>query len=509
MSQERGIRSGGRFATLAEIDARAGRAASALRAAGIGEDDSVALLMRNDFPFFEATVAAGRLGAYATPINWHFTAAEASYIMRDCGAKALVAHTDLYGAVAAAVPPGVNVFLVRTPVELREAYGLHGPPPECNGTERFWEDAIAAHPPLPDPPRPPRLSTIYTSGTTGNPKGVQRSAPTAAQLERLDALRRTWWGIVPGEPTVVLMNGPMYHSAPNNYGLTALRAGADIVLESRFEAEELLALIERHRITHMHIVPTMFVRLLRLPKETRARYDVSSLRFVVHGGAPCAASVKAEMLAWWGPVIYEYYGSTEFGVATRIAPDEALRKPGSVGRALPGVRIAIVDDARRPVATGDVGEIFVGSDSLPDFTYRGRPESRREIDLNGLVTCGDVGRFDGEGYLFLSDRKRDMVISGGVNIYPAEIEAALIGHAGVRDCAVFGVPDEEFGESLHACVLPSNLEAGIDVVEIRAYLETRLARYKIPKVFEVVESLPREDSGKLFKRKLKAAHVAG
>ncbi len=508
MNEARGIRSGARYVTLAEVEARAARAASALRAAGIGEDDSVALLMRNDFPFFEATVAAGRLGAYATPINWHFTASEAGYILRDSGAKALVAHSDLYGAVASAVPPGVAVFLVKTPPELRSAYGLPGEHADHHRGEPFWEDAVGAHQPLPDPPRPPRLSTIYTSGTTGNPKGVQRAAPTAEQLVQLDALRRRWWGLSPDEPAVVLMNGPMYHSAPNNYGMTALRAGADIVLESRFEAEDLLALIESHRITHMHIVPTMFVRLLRLPPGTRARYDLSSLRFVVHGAAPCAPSVKAEMLAWWGPVIYEYYGSTEFGVATHLAPDEALRKPGSVGRALPGVKIAIVDDARRPVPAGEVGEIFVGSESLPDFTYRGRPESRREVDLDGLVTCGDVGHFDEDGYLFLSDRKRDMVISGGVNIYPAEIEAALVGHGGVKDCAVFGVPDEEFGEALHACVLPVDAAAGIDVAELRAYLASRLARYKIPKHFEVVTELPREDSGKLFKRKLRAAHAS-
>jgi len=508
MNEERGIRSGARYVTLAQIEARAGRGATALRAAGIGEDDSVALLMRNDFPFFEATVAAGRLGAYATPVNWHFTATEAGYILRDSGAKALVAHTDLYGPIASAVPPGVAVFLVRTPDELRAAYDLPGPELDYNGPEALWEDAVTRQPPLPDPPRPPRLSMIYTSGTTGNPKGVQRTAPTTEQLGQLDALRRTWWGLIPGEPSVVLMNGPMYHSAPNNYALTALRAGADIVLESRFDAEELLALIETHRITHMHIVPTMFVRLLRLPPATRARYDLSSLRHVIHGAAPCAPSVKAEMLAWWGPVIYEYYGSTEFGVATHLAPEEAIRKPGSVGRALPGVKIAIVDDARRPVPAGEVGEIFVGSESLPDFTYRGRPESRNEIDLDGLVTCGDVGRFDDEGYLFLADRKRDMVISGGVNIYPAEIEAALIGHVGVKDCAVFGVPDEEFGEAIHACVLPVDAATGIDLAELRTYLASRLARYKIPKHFEIVVELPREDSGKLFKRKLRAAHAS-
>jgi long-chain acyl-CoA synthetase len=348
---------------------------------------------------------------------------------------------------------------------------------------------------------------IYTSGTTGNPKGVERAAPTEEELARLEAMRPIWWGLGTGAPTTVLMNGPMYHSAPNNYGMSAVRTGADVVLQPRFDPEDLLRLVEAHRISHMHIVPTMFVRLLRLPPETRARYDLSSLRFVVHGAAPCPASVKAAMIAWWGNVIYEYYGSTEFGIATHISAEEALCKPGSVGRVLPGVRLAIVDDARQPVARGEIGEIFVGSENVPDFTYHGRPESRAEVDLDGLVTCGDVGYLDADGYLFLSDRKRDMVISGGVNIYPSEIEAALIAYPGVTDCAVFGLPDDEFGEVLHACIVWADASP-FDEALLRAYLEERLARYKIPKRFEVVDSLPREDSGKLFKRKLQAERGA-
>jgi len=509
MTSVPGIRSGDRWVSLAEVNARAGNAASAFRARGIGEDDTVALLLRNDFPVFEASVAASRLGASVTPINWHFTAAEASHILLDSGAKALVAHTDLYRRIAGIVPQELAVFLVPTPPELRAAYGLPDHAADYAAGEPTWDEAIATHPPLPDPPRPPRLTTIYTSGTTGKPKGVERAAPTPEQSARLEALRGIWWGLSPDEPATVLMNGPMYHSAPNNYGMSAFRSGADIVLEARFEAEEMLALIETHRITHMHIVPTMFVRLLRLPPETRARYDLSSLRFVIHGAAPCAPGVKAEMLAWWGNVIYEYYGSTEFGIATHISAQEALRKPGSVGRPLAGVRIAIVDDERRPVPQGEVGEIFVGSEAVPDFTYRGQPQSRAEIDLDGLVTCGDVGRFDEDGYLFLSDRKRDMVISGGVNIYPAEIEAALAGHPAIKDCAVFGLPDEEFGEVLHACILPVDAAARLEDAELRTYLESRIARYKIPKLFEIVDEMPREDSGKLFKRKLQAARTAG
>jgi long-chain acyl-CoA synthetase len=502
------IRSGDRLRTLAEVHERAARAASALRAAEIGEDGSVALLLRNDLPFFEATLAAGRLGAFATPINWHFTGPEAAYILRDSGAKALVAHADLYRRIADAVPPGIALFVVPTPPEIRAAYGISEADAALDPGLPAWEDAIEAFAPLPDPVRPPRLSMIYTSGTTGNPKGVERAAPTPEELARLEAMRPLWWGLGTGEPATVLMNGPMYHSATNNYGMSSVRVGADVVLQARFDPEEMLRLIETYRISHMHIVPTMFVRLLRLPPQTRARYDLSSLKFVVHGAAPCPASVKAEMIAWWGDVIYEYYGSTEFGLATHISAQEARRKPGSVGRTLPGVRIAIVDDRRRPVGSGEIGEIFVGSDNVPGFTYRGRPESRAEVDLDGLVTCGDVGYLDADGYLFLSDRKRDMVISGGVNIYPAEIEAALIAYPGIKDCAVFGLRDEEFGEVLHACVVAADGSPPLDVADLRAHLEERLARYKIPKRFELVDRLPREDSGKLFKRKLQAEREA-
>jgi long-chain acyl-CoA synthetase len=277
------------------------------------------------------------------------------------------------------------------------------------------------------------------------------------------------------------------------------------VLQARFEAEELLQLIERYRVTHMHIVPTMFVRLLRLPPDTRARYDLSSLRFVVHGAAACPPDVKAAMLDWWGPVIHEYYGSTEFGLATMIAPEDAVRKSGSVGRVLPSVRVAIVDEERNPVAPGELGEIFVGSDVVPNFTYRGRPESRAEVELDGMITCGDVGRFDEDGFLFLADRKRDMIVSGGVNIYPAEIEAALIAYPGVKDCAVFGIADDEFGESVYACIQSIDDAKPIEIERLRDFLAERLARFKIPKRFEFVSDLPREDSGKIFKRKLREA----
>jgi long-chain acyl-CoA synthetase len=301
------------------------------------------------------------------------------------------------------------------------------------------------------------------------------------------------------------MNGPMYHSAPNAYGLASVRVGAAIVLQPRFEAEEMLALIERHRISHMHVVPTMFVRLLKLPEAVRRRYDLSSLRFVVHGAAPCPAAVKRAMIEWWGPVIHEYYGSTETGIPAWISAADALAHPGAAGRVLDGATIKILDDAGRELPPGEAGEVFVRSTYVPDFTYQGLDAVRREVARGDLVTVGDVGWLDAEGYLYLCDRKRDMVISGGVNIYPAEIEAALVAHPAVKDCAVFGIPDEEFGESLcaHVELQPGNAATA---AEIQAFLAQHIAKFKIPNRIVFATALPREDSGKIFKRKLRAPY---
>jgi long-chain acyl-CoA synthetase len=496
------IRSGERRRTLAEIAERAGRAASGLRALGLGEGDALALCLRNDFEFFEATLAAWRLGAYATPINWHFTAAEAGYILSDSGARALVAHTDLFAGIAPAVPPGLPVLVVETPPELRCAYQLPDPV-AADADPRRWAALVEANPPLTDPPRPLRASMIYTSGTTGHPKGVRRDPPTEAQVAAASARAGITFGLKPGAPLVVLMNGPMYHSAPNGYGLFALRLGAEIVLQPRFDAEDMLRLIECHRVTHMHIVPTMFVRLLRLPEAVRRRYDVSSLRAVVHGAAPCAPAVKRAMIEWWGPVITEYYGSTETNIPTIATSEDALKKPGSVGRPLPDTRIKIFDPAGRELPAGQVGEIYIHVGGQTDFTYHNQPDKRREVGHDAFVTVGDAGYLDADGYLFLTDRVRDMVISAGVNIYPAEIEMVLITLPGVQDCAVFGLPDPEFGETLCACIQPEPGRAPPSPAAVRDFLAQRLAKYKIPARLEYVDAMPREDSGKIFKRKLR------
>jgi long-chain acyl-CoA synthetase len=284
--------------------------------------------------------------------------------------------------------------------------------------------------------------------------------------------------------------------------MAAARSQMNIVLQPRFDPEDMLRLIEAHRVTHMHIVPTMFVRLLRLPDAVKRRYDVSSLRNVTHGAAPCPPEVKRAMIGWWGKVINEYYGATETGVVVWHDSEQALLKPGTVGKPVDGAIVRIVDDQGREVKQGEVGEIYVRAPSLSDFTYNNADEKRREVALGDLVTVGDIGYFDADGYLFLCDRKRDMIISGGVNIYPAEIESQLIDMPGVRDCAVFGIPDEEFGEAICAVVQP-DAGATLAADDVRAFLGQRLARYKLPRVVEFRDALPREDSGKIFKRKLR------
>ncbi len=500
-----GVTAGERFRSWADIQANSARAAGGLAALGVGEDDSVALMLRNDFATFEVNMAAGQVGAYAVPINWHFTPEEADYILRDSAARVLVVHSDLLAQIAPGIPAGVKVLVIPTPEEIAPAYNVPADRRVAPAGAILWEDFVAVSTPRTAPPKPARGSMIYTSGTTGRPKGVRRRPSTPEQQAASAQEAAVFWGLKPDPAAVVLMNGPMYHSAPAAYGMVSARLGLNMVLQPRFEAEDMLRLIDGHGVSHMHIVPTMFVRLLRLPDPVRQRYDVSSLRFVTHGAAPCAPAVKRQMIEWWGPTIYEYYGATETGVVVWHGSEEALRKPGTVGRPVPGAILRIVDEQGHDVAQGEVGEIYLRGPHLSDFTYNNDDGKRREVALGDLVTVGDVGYLDADGFVFLCDRKRDMIISGGVNIYPAEIESALIQMPGVRDCAVFGIPDEEFGEQICAYVEPV-AAASLDANQVRAYLAQHVARYKVPKVVEFSAALPREDSGKIFKRKLRAPY---
>jgi long-chain acyl-CoA synthetase len=467
----------------AELERRIACAASGLERLGIREGDVVALMLRNSPAFIEAMLACRRLGVYYCPINWHFKADEAGFILRDSGAKALVAHADLLAQIEAGLPSGLPIVTV----------------------EPGWSAWRDAHEPWHGAPRSPRGNMAYTSGTTGRPKGVRRAPATDQQQVRVLELYQTVLGL---EPEMrALVSAPLYHSAPNLYALQACLHGALLILEPRFDAQGTLALIERYGLTNLYLVPTMFVRLLRLPAEVRQRYDISSVRFISSTGSPCAPELKRAMIDWFGPVITESYASSEAGHITFIDSRQWLERPGSVGRPLGDAVVKILDDDARALAPGAIGLIYCRQPAYPDFTYTNNPAARAAIERDGLWSVGDMGYLDAAGYLYVADRKSDMVISGGVNIYPAEIEAALMSMPGVADCAVFGIPDTEFGEALAAAVeLRSGASASAE--QVQQFLRGRIANYKVPRLVSFHDALPREESGKIFKRLLREPYWA-
>ena len=495
-----GIISGQRRRSHAEVADRAARTAGGLQRLGVRQGDSVCILMRNDIAFIETAYAAMRLGAYAVPINWHFKPEEINYVLRDSGTPVLIGHADMLHQLREAISAEVTVLSVPTPPEILANYKID---PDHLATPDFAVDLeswLEPQRPYEGPALPQPANMIYTSGTTGHPKGVRRNAPTPEQSAASERMRAMIYGLKPGARA--LLPGPLYHSAPNSFGLRAGRLGGALVLMPRFDPEEFLRLIEVERIDTIFMVPTMFIRLMKLPQDVRSKYDMSSLRHVIHAAAPCPADVKRAVIEWWGPVIHEFYGSTESGAVTFANSEDALKKPGTVGRISPGAELRFIGDDGKVLPQGEIGEIYSRIADNPDFTYHNKPDKRAEIERDGFITSGDVGYIDEDGYVFICDRKRDMVISGGVNIYPAEIEAALHAVPGVHDCAVFGIPDDEFGEALMAVVEP---QAGVtlDIADIRARLKTSLADYKVPKHVEILSQLPREDSGKIFKRRLR------
>ncbi len=505
------IISGDRRITTEALLERAARAATGLHELGVGPGDTVAVYMRNDLAFFEASFGAGMVGAYSVPVNWHYTEGEARYLFENSQARAIVIHADLVDGVRGAFPAGVPVFVVETPPEIRAAYGV----PEEKGRipegMTGWSSWLESHPPKADPPLVTPGSMIYTSGTTGNPKGVRRAQPTPEQAALGQAvLSRAFGfhGMADLNGLVTVVTGPMYHSAPNAYGALFARLGADVILQPRYDSEELLQLIEKHRITHIHMVPIMFNRLLRLPDEARSRHDLSSLRFVVHAAAPVSPPIKRQMIEWWGPVINEYYGATETGCVTFCGSEEWLRYPGTVGRPFPESTVKILDADGNELPPGEIGDVGARTFGVADFTYQLDDAKRASSERSRLILPGDVGYMNEEGFLFLCDRAKDMIISGGVNIYPAEIEAFLHRMPGVTDCAVFGIPDDEYGEAVMAVVQPS---PGVELTaqEVRTWLRGQIAGYKVPKQVEFLDELPREDSGKIFKRKLREPYWAG
>jgi long-chain acyl-CoA synthetase len=491
---------GGKVRGGAAIQERALRGVGGLTALGIGEGDVVAVMLRNEPAFLETMLIARLAGCYSCPVNWHYKADEAGYVLRDCAAKALFVHADLLHQIEAGIPGTTRVIVVEPPAEVRAAFRLAAA--QCRVPEGAveYERWLEGSPAYDGPPRQAHYSLPYSSGTTGRPKGIMRKPPSPEHAARMLEITQTALGISPGMRTAIV--APLYHSAPASYGMQSLLFGDIVLVHERFEAERLLADIERHRLDRLYLVPTHFVRLLRLPDAVKRRYDLSSIAFVASTGSPCPPEVKRQMIDWWGPVINESYASSEAGFITALSSQEAMTHPGSAGRPLPGADVRIVNDAGEVLPPFEPGLIYCRQSAYTDFTYINRPQDRRAIERDGLIAVGDVGYFDREGYLYICDRKSDMVISGGVNIYPAEIEAVLITMPGVADCAVFGIPDTEFGEALAAHVQPHD-GAALEREAVRRFLKERIADYKVPRVIEFSAALPREESGKIFKRRLR------
>ena len=505
------IRSGDRVMATGAVFEQAARAASGFESLGVSRGDAVALMLRNDFPFLAASIGAGLIGAYPVPLNWHSTQDEARYLLENCAAKTVVIHADLFQSLRPAIPESVAALVVPTPPEIRAAYGLANDA-GARGEALDWEAWLSQFPPAAAREIQPPGTMIYTSGTTGRPKGVRRAAPSPEQMAMSGRIAAMGFGFAPWldqpERIVAAVVGPMYHTAPNGYALYSTRIGSNVILEPRFDAEGFLATVERYGVTHVHMVPVMFNRLLKLPAAVRLRYDLSSLRSVVHAAAPVSPEVKHELIGWLGPIICEYYGATETGLVTFCDSEEWLGHPGTVGKPIPEADVRILDEEGRVLGAGETGEVAARLRAGVDFTYHGDEQKRRESEKGGLIATGDIGYFDNDGFLYLCDRANDMVISGGVNIYPAEVEAQLQSMPGVADCAVFGIPDDEFGESVCAVIQPQEGET-LTAQEVRGFLRGKIAAYKIPRRIDFSSELPREDSGKIFKRRLRETYWQG
>ena len=468
--------------TWAELNRRANQLVRALRRRGVAAGDAVALLCSNRPEFAEIYAATLRAGLRLTPINFHLTGAEAGYIVGDCDAKAFIGEARFAGAVAGAAPAGVDVRLaVGGPIEGFEPY----------------EDALGAEDggDIDDPE--PGAVMYYTSGTTGRPKGVYRRQ-RAGPSRTLAAAARTGYTT----ESVHLCTGPLYHAAPLGISLVVpLAAGAAVVLMDGWDAEETLRLIDKHGVTHTHLVPTMFHRLLDLPDDVRARYDISSLQSVMHGAAPCPVAVKQRMIDWFGPVITEYFAATEGG-GTLVDSRTWMEKPGTVGRADPPEAVLVGDDECRPLPAGEVGLVWFEAPKVGRFEYYKDGDKTAAAYRGDYFTLGDMGYVDDDGFLFLTDRTANLIISGGVNIYPAEVDAVVLEHPAVADVATIGVPNDEWGEEVKTVV---ELKAGVEpsrrlAAELIALCRSRLAHYKCPRSVDFVDRLPRQDNGKIYKR---------
>src|SRR5215210_6304896 len=481
----------GRRRTYRELEDASNRIAQSLRSAGLGTGDHVAVLLTNRVEWYDVVWGALRAGLYVTPVNFHLAAAEAGYIVRDCGAHALFADAELADTVEA-----MGGDLDGVPLRISVGGRLDG-----------FEDldaAVAACPATPIADEVEGTWMLYSSGTTGRPKGIKpplRRLPLGADTP-FGSLLSGLYGF--SADTVYLSPAPLYHAAPAGWTTMTQRLGGTAIVMERFDAEDWLALVERHGVTHSQVVPTHLVRLLKLPAEVRRRYDLSSLQRVVHAAAPCPPEVKRAAIEWLGPIVFEFYSGSEGSGFCAIGPEEWLAHPGSVGRSLMGT-VHIVGEGGEEVPTGEEGQVWF--ESATRFEYHGDAEKTASAwNDRGWSTMGDIGRVDADGYLYLTDRVAHTIISGGVNIYPREAEDVLIVHPAVLDVGVVGVPDDEMGERVVAFVQLDADRAGSagDALagELLGWCRDRLTHYKCPTEVRFVERLPRLPTGKLLKRAL-------
>jgi long-chain acyl-CoA synthetase len=472
VSNKPALIAGDRVESFDELDDRSDRLALVLEQQGASAGVPVAAVLPNGMEFFEASMAAGKVEAAFLPVNWHLKTDEVAYIVGDAGVSVVVASAPVAGV------PTVVV-----------------------GNE--YESALAAVAGAPARDRAAGPSLVfYTSGTTAKPKGIVLEGFSRDRMRMGMEAQAALWGWA--EDDVHLLCGPAYHAGPCGWTHTALYIGATTVIMPKWDAREWLRLVQQHGVTRAFMVPAHFIRLLEVPEEERSQYDLSSLRIIVHGAAPCPVPVKRRMIEWLGPLgceIHELYGGSEGG-ATKIGPDEWLEKPGSVGKPWPGVEVRVLDESGARLRAGETGQIYI-TPMTGRFEYRNDPAKTAEAWRDDAFTIGEIGYLDEDGYLFITDRKSDMVLWGGVNIAPREVEEVLYAHPGVVDCAVFGVPDERSGERLKAMV---EVRGEVTVDDLTAFVHERLADYKVPKDWELVQELPRDAAGKVRKRLLRDAH---
>ena len=480
----------GQAVTFAEMDAYANRFAQLLRARGLKRGDHFAVLMENNVHYLQVVWGSQRAGTMMVPISTRLTAPEICYILKDAGAKFLLTSTRYAEAIE-----GIRDECADLPLLIVDGEG-----------EEDYEAALAAQPAEPIADQAPGQYMLYSSGTTGRPKGVKPAPPEDDDIlatNPLMGLAVMGAGMPADGSMVYLSPAPLYHAAPIGWCTTAQRLGGTVVVMEKFDPEHALETIEKYKVTDSQWVPTHFVRMLKLDPEVRTRYDLSSHQRALHAAAPCPVPIKREMIEWWGPIINEYYAGSEGVGMTLIKAEDWLTHPGSVGKAIHGT-LHVCDAEGEEVPAGQDGLLYFENDLIP--TYHNDPEKTREaMHPKGWMTLGDIGHVDEDGFLYLTDRKSHMIISGGVNIYPQEIENLLVTHDKVMDAAVIGAPCPDFGEKVVAVVQPIDMADAGDALEaeLRDFLAPSLSKIKMPKLFDFRAQLPREANGKLYKRELR------